>query len=375
MKKCSLILLLMMSALAGVASETREPKVQLAILLDTSGSMDGLIEQAKTRLWDIVNEMALARKNGRMPELEVALYEYGKSTIPQSQGYLARLVDLTTDLDQVSEALFALQTNGGDEYCAQVIRAATLDLQWSKHPEDFKAIFIAGNEPFDQGKYPYARACQGAIDKGIVVNTIFCGNENEGIRTFWKRGAELADGRFMVIDHNQVLEVVSAPQDDQILKLSEELNKTYVAYGAKGKESKDRQAVQDAKAAGASKEAGVKRAFAKSSKVYKTKKWDLVSAAEEDAALMDQVAEEELPEEMQAMEKEERKEYVKAKAKQRQDLNKRIKELKTERARYLASVKKKNREESTLDSAVRNVVRKQMTDQKFEFQKEDTPQN
>ena len=147
--------------------------IQMAILLDTSNSMDGLIEQAKSQLWKIVNEMATAKRNGQSPYLEVALYEYGKSTIPAGEGYLRMITPLTTDLDKVSEELFNLKTNGGAEYCGTVIQASVDGLQWSDDNSVLKVIFIAGNEPFTQGHINYQKACQAAIQKGIVVNTIF----------------------------------------------------------------------------------------------------------------------------------------------------------------------------------------------------------
>src|SRR5882672_1910435 len=90
------------------------PVVQIAILLDTSGSMEGLIEQAKGQLWKIVNEFINARQNGKAPEVQVALFEYGKSTLPASEGYIRLIQPLTNDLDRISEDLFALKTNGGE---------------------------------------------------------------------------------------------------------------------------------------------------------------------------------------------------------------------------------------------------------------------
>jgi hypothetical protein len=104
-------------------------RVQLAILLDTSGSMDGLIDQARSRLWKIVNELATAKKNGRSPRLQVALYEYGQDTIPAAAGYLRRIVPLSEDLDRISEELFKLRTNGGEEYCGRVIESAVRELE------------------------------------------------------------------------------------------------------------------------------------------------------------------------------------------------------------------------------------------------------
>ena len=137
---------------AGVASAAAGPRIQLAILLDTSGSMDGLIDQARSRLWKIVNELATARKNGQAPRLQVALYEYGQDGIPAAAGYLRRIVPLSDDLDRISEELFKLKTNGGEEYCGQVIQSAVRELEWSGDSGDLKMIVIAGNEPFTPGR-------------------------------------------------------------------------------------------------------------------------------------------------------------------------------------------------------------------------------
>jgi hypothetical protein len=238
MKKATLIILLVTAVLSmsvgSSPAESGKPLIQMGILLDTSGSMEGLIEQAKTQLWKIVNEMALAKKGGKTPRLLVGLYEYGKSSIPASEGYLRMIVPLSEDLDRISEELFKLSTNGGSEFCGQVIQAATQGLKWSQSPQDYRVIFIAGNEPFTQGHVDYKVACKAAISKGIIVNTIFCGNHQQGIRTFWKHGADLADGKYMNIDHNQKIAHISAPQDKKIVELGKELNKTYLAYGSSG---------------------------------------------------------------------------------------------------------------------------------------------
>jgi hypothetical protein len=166
----------------------KRPLVQVAILLDTSNSMDGLIGQAKTELWRIVNEIASYRRNGADPLVQVALYEYGNTSLPAEQGYLRLVSPLTSDLDAISEALFNLTTNGGDEYCGLAIHRATADLAWSTNPDDYRAIFIAGNEPFTQGKTDYRTAVAEATRKGIYVNTIHCGSLDEGVSGGWRDG-------------------------------------------------------------------------------------------------------------------------------------------------------------------------------------------
>ena len=200
-------------ATAKEPAQAPRPSVQIAILLDTSNSMDGLISQAKTQLWSIVNEFVRAKKNGRPPAIQVALFEYGKASLASEQGFVRRILPLTDDLDRVSEELFGLKTNGGDEYCGWVIRDAVNGLDWSRSGDVYKAIFIAGNEPFTQGAVDFHASCRAAIERGIVVNTIFCGVNAEGERTSWKDGAVLADGRFMSIDQNQKIVEARRAQD------------------------------------------------------------------------------------------------------------------------------------------------------------------
>ena len=117
----------------------------LALLLDTSNSMDGLIDQAKSQLWKIVNELAAAKtSNGSRPNIKIALYEYGNDGLPAAEGHIRQVSQFTHDFDLISEKLFALTTNGGNEFCGHVIKTSLNQLAWSSSPDDVKMIFIAG---------------------------------------------------------------------------------------------------------------------------------------------------------------------------------------------------------------------------------------
>ena len=347
----------------------KKPLVQMAILLDTSGSMSGLINQARTELWAIVNEFIFARRNGMEPEVQVALYEYGKSTLNAKEGYLRMIVQFTTDLDKVSEELFALNTNGGSEYCGWVIKEATQSLTWSSSPDDLKLIFIAGNEPFTQGTVDYRQACKDAISKSIVVNTIHCGSEEDGIKGNWKDGAVLADGRFLNIDQNRVVVHIEAPQDREIAELSARLNDTYIAYGIEGRKSYERQATQDLNAAGISKEAVMQRALSKSSFNYRNGKWDLVDALKDENIKLEDIEARDLPEDMQKMTLRERKAYVESRSEERQQIQKKIQMLNVQRNSFLAAEMTKLHENNdTLGSAIVKAVREQAVNKKFSFE-------
>lgn len=352
------------------AKPAPKPVVQLAILLDTSGSMQGLIEQAKGQLWKIVNEFLKARQDGQMPEVQVALYEYGKSSLSRESGWIRQIVPLSTDLDRISEELFALKTNGGDEYCGWVIKDAVAGLDWSADPKVYRAIIIAGNEPFTQGPVNYAESCKAAIAKGIIVNTIHCGAETTGINTKWQDGAALADGKYMVINHNRAVVHIAAPQDAEIARLSAELNKTYLAYGIEGQASSMRQAEQDKNAMSLAPATGavVQRAVAKSSANYNNAGWDLVDATKGKDFNLSEVKAESLPAEMQKMTGKERREYVEKKAKERAELQARIQSLNAERGQYVAEQRRQQSATNTLDAVVITAVREQAAKRDFQFE-------
>ena len=358
----------MLTMLPAAKESKEKPLVQLAILLDTSGSMEGLIEQAKTQLWKIVNEMALAKKSGESPRLEVALYEYGKSSIPESEGYLRMIVPLSVDLDRISEELFQLKTNGGSEYCGKVIQSAAKELQWTRSNNHLKVIFIAGNEPFTQGNVDYRNACKDAISKGIIVNTIFCGNFQEGIQTQWKDGADLADGKYMNIDQNQALVHISAPQDKEIADLGKKLNDTYVAYGKKGYEMRERQKMQDSNAATKGEAVLAQRSMAKAAPQYNNAVWDIVDAEKEGKVKVEELDEDQLPDEMKKMSKDERKKYIESKRKERATIQEKINRLRKERDKYVAVKQKEMAGENTLDAVVIKAVREQAKQKNYKFE-------
>ncbi len=344
--------------------------VDVAILLDTSNSMDGLISQAKSQLWTIVQQFAQAEKYGQTPFLRVALFEYGNTNLPVSEGYLRQVVPLSDDLDALSEALFALTTNGGDEYCGQVIDEAITRLDWSSEPGSYKAIFIAGNEPFTQGPVDYHHPCQRALELGIVVNTIHCGNQQEGIQGQWSHGAQLAKGEFFNIDQDRAIVYIPCPQDPKIIRLNKELNETYLWFGAAENREYhlNNQQAQDSNAEELSPSVAVGRCMAKTSKVYNNASRDLVDALVEDGDILENVPEEDLPENMQKMDSEERVGYLSDMAEKREDLKDQISKQSAEREVFLVAERSRLAEETggpTLGDAVVDAIRKQLLEAGF----------
>lgn len=350
-------------ALGGAAFA--EEKIQLAILLDTSNSMDGLIDQARAQLWRIVNEFARARRNGATPRLEVALFEYGNSGLSERTGWIRMVSDLTTDLDRISELLFALVTDGGDEFCGQVIGEAVERLSWSPSADALKVVYVAGNEPFDQGRVPYHATIARAVRAGIVVNTIFCGSAEEGAETFWEDGALRGEGRYASIDQDETVVEVSTPFDADIVKLGEQLNATYVAYGREGESAKLRQATQDENAVAMGAPATVQRSVAKAQEAYANAGWDLVDAVRDGTVKLAAVKEDDLPPAMRKMSLAEKEKYVAGLVAQRAELQKRINDLNEQRRAYVETETRDRAADATLGAAILASVKEQAAEKGF----------
>ena len=349
-----------------------KPLIQVALLLDTSNSMDGLIDQAKSQLWKMVNKLATAKRKGQTPKIEQALYEYGNDGLSNKEGYIRQVSALTSDLDFVSEQLFGLTTNGGNEYCGYVIKNAVEDLQWSASNKDLKLVIIAGNEPFNQGPEKFENACGNTIKNGIMVNTIFCGAYEEGVRGLWQKGAELADGQYINIDHNEAVTHVSTPYDQEIIDLNRSLNGTYIGYGSQGAANVARQEAQDANAAEYGATNLSTRATFKAKKSYSNAEWDLVDAVEEDAEVMETLDEATLPPEMVEMDTEERKAFVEEKSKEREKIRNEILALekKANENREKELAKQAGEGAQTLDKVMIEMIEEQAKDNAFEFDKQ-----
>ena len=324
-------------------------RIQVALMLDTSGSMGGLIDQARSQLWKIATRLDAARRDGQRPQLEIALYEYGNpSRSTAKSGWIRQIKPFTTDLDSVSEALFALTTDGGDEYVGKAVATAVRDLTWSTREGDLKLLFIAGNEDFDLGPVAPKKAMQAAKEKGISVTAILCGDSD----TTWSTGSKLASMGFFTIDQNQVVAHVDAPQDAEITRLGELLNATYIPFGADGADGAARQLAQDGNAVSSQPGSMVWRSMAKSSGNYTNSTWDLGDRLREGGVDLEKIANADLPPAMRGLLPEQRRAYVEGKLAERAQIQARIQELGNERTKFVAAAQVKAGGSQSLDTAM-----------------------
>ena len=354
----------------GEKAKEEKPLVQVALLLDTSGSMEGLINQARRQLWRFVNELATAKMDGKNPRIEVALYEYGNDKLPRETQWIRCVVGLTADLDLVAKELFALRTSGGTECCGAVIKHAVENLKWSNSPKALKVIFIAGNEPFTQGSVDYRVACKMAVERGIIVNTIYCGPYDAGARSGWKDGARLAEGKYMNIDQRKVVHI-EAPQDKRLAELGQKLGKLVVPFGRYGaKRLKAQEAVEkEVRKAGAF--VAAERALAKA-RAADSSAWDLVDAVRKGKVKLEDIKTEDLPEKLRKMTLQQRKDYIQKLIKERERIEKEIERLSRERREYIQKKMKELEKEgaATLGAAMIKALREQAKKKGFVFEDE-----
>jgi len=333
--------------------------IDLAICLDVSNSMDGLIASAKSKLWDIVNELAKIKP---MPNLRVALFSYGNDRYNPKIGWIKKDLDLTTDLDALYQKLFGLTTLGGTEYVTRVCRDAVEQLDWSKDKNALKIIFVCGNEPASQDPVVKLKeAADKAKAKGIVINPIFCGNPNHPDARDWKEFAALCGGRFASIDQDKNV-VIATPMDKELAELSAKVASTYVCYGKMGQEKAANQLAQDRNSVTAGLGVAAERALSKANGIYRCEDWDLVDRVKSDPKFdIRKVPEKELPEALRKMTLDQRVAHVKKLTTERETLQKQILTLSNQRTVYINEELRRN--PSAAAQAFNTAVRATLRDQ------------
>lgn len=340
------------------ATSTEPKPIDLAICLDISGSMDGLINAARQNLWAVVNDLATLQPT---PTLRVALVTFGCAAHEAEKGWVKVETDFTTDLDLVSQKLFALTTNGGEEYVARVLQAAASELQWSQRNDALKLLFVAGNESAAQDPaLAFALACKNAIARGIVVNSIYCGNPADELAPAWREVAKLADGQFAAIEKDAAV-VIETPFDGKLAEISGLINSTYVPYGAQREVWTGNQQAQDGNAVNLNPAAAAQRCQTKASDLYICAQWDLVDATTDPKFKLEDVKKEDLAEALRTLSLADLRAHIEGQRQKRTELRATVAELGKQRDAFVIAeqVKRSTSGDKLFETAVLEAVRQQ----------------
>jgi hypothetical protein len=330
--------------------------------------MDGLIDSAKLKLRDIVNELAKVKPT---PNLRVGLYSYGHNSYTKESGWVRKELDLTGDLDEVYAKLNGLKTGGGTELVARVTRDALNEQKWTDEKNALKIIFVCGNEPVDQDKEVHlSDVAKLAHTKGVIINTIYCGPESHPEFAGWNAYAKDCDGQGAFISQDKARQAaIATPFDKDLAELSGKLNTTYMA--CKSDEARGaNQALQDKNAGAAAPAAAAERAVSKANGLYRNGDWCLVEKLQNDPKFdLSKIKEEDLPDELKKLKPDERMAFLKKKLEERVEIQKKINELGAKRAKHIEEETKKqpkDEKDKALDEALRGTIRMQAKDKGFE---------
>lgn len=213
-----------------------KPRVEVCFVLDTTGSMGGLLEGAKQKIWSIANEIAAAKPT---PTVRVSLVAFRD----RGDDYVVRSWPMTEDLDAVYARLSELKAEGGGDFPESVNEALAEGvgpkIGWSTDKEVLRLMFLVGDAPphmdyRDGPKYP--DVCREAVKRDLIINTVQCGANAETTRA-WQDIARLGEGRYAAIPADGGVAVVEAPQDGRLAELNRELGKTLVPYGSRARQA------------------------------------------------------------------------------------------------------------------------------------------
>jgi hypothetical protein len=319
------------NAAAGAAAA--RPRVEVAFVLDSTGSMGGLIEGAKQKIWSIANSIV-----GRSPspEVRIGLVSYRD----RGDEYVTRLFDLTDDIDAVFAALQSFRADGGGdepESVNQALNEAVTRMSWSKDPGVLKVIFLVGDCPphMDyRGDVKYPDTCREAVKRLIVINTVQCGGVPQ-TTPVWREIARLSEGSYAALAQDGNMAAMSTPYDDDIAEMSVAIGGTLIAYGKLEQQAEVRE--KAARASEAPAAVAADRAVYNLASGGKAVQGtgDLVADLAAGTVDLAKLAKDDLPVEMQRMSPAERLAYVRDRQTERNALNARLETLARQRADWI----------------------------------------
>jgi hypothetical protein len=319
----------------------------VCFVLDTTGSMGGLIEGAKQKIWSIANDMISAKPT---PELRLGLVAYRD----RGDEYVTKTFDLTNDIDAIYGHLQSFKAAGGGdepESVNEALQDAVRKMTWSQDRKVLKIIFLVGDAPphMDYAGGPkYPQVCQEAMKKDLIINTVQCGSI-AATAPFWKEIAQLSEGSYAAIAQSGNMAAIPTPMDEELAGLNRKLGTTLVAYGSE----RARRSVATKQLAAEAAPAGVaadRLSFNAKSGVAVQGEGELLDGLSSGKVKLESVEKDKLPAELQKLDSAELKAVIGKKQKERATVQEQIQKLSKEREEYIAAERKRQAQEGKGDS-------------------------
>lgn len=307
---------------------TREEpsRIEVAFALDTTGSMSGLIEGAKQKIWSIANQMA---DTSQEVEIRIGLVGYRD----RGDEYVTRLYDLTDDIDSIYGHLRGFRADGGGdtpESVNQALHTAVTKMSWSESPDVYKVVFLVGDAPPHMNysdDVKYSETARLASERGITLNTIQCGDLPDTSQV-WRQIAKLGSGRYVAIQQDGAMVTLATPMDEDLSRLNRELAATALPYGDEGQKEEIREKLERSLSAAAPAAASRLSYLSKAGGKLNSGRSDLVDAVKEGLVDLDALPTDELlPAEMRGMSDTEQESYVRQRIKDREKIREEIAKL------------------------------------------------
>ncbi len=352
-------------------TKSDNPRVDVVFVLDTTGSMGGLIQTAKEKIWSIATTMASAQQT---PDIRIGLVAYRD----RGDAYVTRVVDLSADLDSVYATLMDFQANGGGDQPESVNKAlydAVHNISWSENEQAYQVIFLVGDAPphMDYNEVRYPEIVASAMEKGIVINTIQCGDIPQTIAP-WTQIASLSHGEFFRVEQAGGAVAFTTPFDEKIAELSAKLDDTRLYFGTDEEKARMHQKVAATEKLneGSSVASRARRGTFNASAGGRANLLgdnELVAGVVSGAVDLDELEEDALPEAMKPMAPAEQQAYVAGLAKERADLQRQIRDLAEDRNAYLSKkVEEAGGMKSSLDLQLYEAVKEQAGEAGLEYE-------
>ena len=345
------------AAAKSVAGRVAKPRIEAAFVLDTTGSMSGLIEGAKRKIWSLANRMTDAQDG---VDLRIALVGYRD----RGDAYVTKLHDLDGDIDSVHANLLAFHADGGGdgpESVNQALHEAVTRLSWSTGAHVYRVVFLVGDAPphldYVQDVH-FEKTVAEAARRNIVINTIQCGDWTE-TRSVWRRIAALGEGEYAAIAADGGMLAVVTPMDGELTRLQAELAATVIPYGSTSERDELREKVSVSEKVDSSVVASRLSYLSKKGGSVVSGRSDLVDAVAAGDVEPEELSAEALPEPMRAMSPAQRRAHVTKQVERRRELNEQVTEVVKKREAYLDARRAEPEQEDAFDTKVFRAVKSQ----------------